>query len=178
MIKVLKENPRYLISDDAKIYDTKFNNREICMWVDNTGYLQCNLYDEFGNKVYRRVHRLVAETFIPNPLNLPQVNHKDGNKLNCAVYNLEWATNSENAQHAYDCGLYEFPHLNSYPIKLFRYGEYISTYKSIRALDRITGLNRKTVTSMLKGSKHGEYNNCRFEYAVEGQSTNEMVRVV
>ncbi len=178
MIKVLKENHRYLVSDDGKIYDTKYGNREICIWIDNTGYLQCNLYDEFGNKVYRRVHRLVAETFIPNPLNLPQVNHKNGNKLDCKVNNLEWATNSENTQHAYDCGLYEFPYLNNYPVKLFRDGLYISTYRSIRALNRFTGLNRKTVTSILKNGIDKDYNNCRFEYAVEGQSTIKMVRII
>ena len=47
-----------------------------------------------------RINRLVAKAFIPNPLELPQVNHKDGNKDNNSVSNLEWATNSENSRHA------------------------------------------------------------------------------
>jgi hypothetical protein len=47
------------------------------------------------------IHRLVAETFIPNPNNLPQVNHKDGNVHNNAISNLEWVTNRQNTEHAY-----------------------------------------------------------------------------
>lgn len=53
------------------------------------------------------VHKAIAETFIPNPDNKPQVNHIDGNKQNNAIENLEWATISENTLHAFVNGLYD-----------------------------------------------------------------------
>lgn len=49
------------------------------------------------------VHRLVAETFLPNPDELPEINHIDGNKKNNAITNLEWVSRSENLNHAYKC---------------------------------------------------------------------------
>jgi len=55
------------------------------------------------------VHRMVAITFIPNPEELPQVNHKDGNKLNNEVNNLEWVSCGDNQRHAYNTGLKREP---------------------------------------------------------------------
>ena len=67
-------------------------------------YLQVQL-NKNGKGVTRTIHRLVAESFIHNPDRKPEVNHKDGNKLNNNTYNLEWVTSSENQQHACDTGL-------------------------------------------------------------------------
>ena len=71
------------------------------------GYLQLNFSrnDGTGKSDTILVHRLIAMTFIPNPNDLPEVNHKDGNKQNNHVSNLEWCTYSENGKHAHKMGL-------------------------------------------------------------------------
>lgn len=63
------------------------------------GYLRVDLYDENGKRKHFKVHRLVAQAFIENPDGKPQVNHKDGNKHNNSVTNLEWVTDAENKDH-------------------------------------------------------------------------------
>lgn len=68
------------------------------------GYVKVNLKID-GNSNSRLIHRLVAETFIPNPENKPEVNHKNGIKNDNRVGNLEWVTGEENRKHAYETGL-------------------------------------------------------------------------
>jgi|SRR5690606_20633361 len=67
--------------------------------VNRYGYCRCNLKKD-GVRYDFVIHRLVAEAFLPNPENKPQVNHKDGNKENNRLENLEWSTASENIVHA------------------------------------------------------------------------------
>lgn len=75
-------------------------------YTNESGYLCVGIYDsEKGQSVQYRVHRLVAEAFIPNPEGKRTVNHIDGNKQNNCVNNLEWATHSENIGHAIREGL-------------------------------------------------------------------------
>ncbi|CAM0029192.1 HNH endonuclease [Vibrio phage D529] len=68
------------------------------------GYWHVKIQTPDGRKT-AYLHRLVAEAFIPNPLNLPQVNHIDGNKDNNHYSNLEWCTQEDNNLHAKDTGL-------------------------------------------------------------------------
>lgn len=68
------------------------------------GYLFVSL-SKYGVTNTRYIHRLVAVAFIPNPHGLPEVNHKDGNKMNNVPDNLEWCTHQQNVMHAYENGL-------------------------------------------------------------------------
>ena len=96
----LKPKGKYYISDKGNFYST-FSNKCIKAQKDHKGYL----YVEIGRKKYK-VHRLVAKYFIPNPDNLPQVNHIDCDKTNNCVDNLEWCDNRYNYEHSLKTGTF------------------------------------------------------------------------
>ena len=93
----------YSIAKDGTILSL-LTDQYVKTSVDSNGYLKVMLWKD-GHSQTHRVHRLVAEQFIPNPNNLPVINHIDGNKQNPNVSNLEWCTQQENVQHAHDTGL-------------------------------------------------------------------------
>ena len=86
----------------------KFYKQEkiINQYYNGRGYMQVTIYNDIGKPKTIKVHRLVARAFIENKNNLPQVNHKDGNKLNNCIDNLEWITHKENIRHSYRTGLH------------------------------------------------------------------------
>lgn len=85
----------------AKVYNITTRTKK-----DGTKRTYKQAVAKYHGREYRKyVHRLIATALIPNPMNLPQVNHKNGNSLDNRVENLEWVTASQNRQHAYDIGL-------------------------------------------------------------------------
>lgn len=92
-----------------------FKGRVLGHYANSAGYKLVRLSDQSnGLRECARVHRLVAEAFIPNPESKPEVNHIDGNKYNSSLNNLEWVTSKENRIHAWRTGLRNRSHL---PVK-------------------------------------------------------------
>lgn len=93
---------RNVVGKDGVTYPKK--GKKLKPFVNKqTGYPQVDLWvNNKGTRYY--IHRLVAEAYIPNPENKPEVNHKNSNRQDCAISNLEWATSSENSIHAYTYG--------------------------------------------------------------------------
>lgn len=96
--KEINGYPNYQISNFGNVKSLK-NNKILKFSLEQ--YKRCSLYKEGKRKTFR-VHRLVANAFIPNPNNYKTVNHIDGNKYNNCVDNLEWCTLSYNIKHSYD----------------------------------------------------------------------------
>ena len=100
-MEIWKDIPRtkgeYKASNLGRIMTSK-TGRMLSFTVDHRGYERVRLF-KTGDKVFR-VHRLIAETFVPNPQSTEQVNHIDGNKRNNNASNLEWVSKIENMQHS------------------------------------------------------------------------------
>lgn len=102
IFKKLDINQNYSISSLGRVRNDKTN--KFLSPRDLRGYKRIYIYVN-GKATDLRIHRLVANAFIPNPNNKPQINHINGNRSDNCVTNLEWCTNAENQKHAYKIGL-------------------------------------------------------------------------
>ncbi len=102
MKDILEYPERYAITEDGRVY-SKLRDKFISHHIIN-GYPAIST-KVHGKSFCRYVHRLLAQAYIPNPYNLPLVNHKDGNKLNYSLPNLEWCSYQENTDHTISTGL-------------------------------------------------------------------------
>jgi hypothetical protein len=160
-------NGEYKISNYGKVMTTK-TGRILTPAIDACGYERVCLFKMDRRRRYKG-HRLVAITFIPNPDNKEQVNHKDGNKRNNSVDNLEWVTHKENMHHAKVTGLREGHQRFCESQKKRVIATHIESGKeivfdSILAAKRALGTNH--IQEVLKGLRY-EAKGYTFRYAKE-----------
>lgn len=143
----------YKVSNDGRVWSIK-SNKEMKI-QDNKGYsIVCLRKD--GKKKNCRVHRLVAQAFIPNPEDKPQVNHIDEDRSNNHVTNLEWATASENINH----GTRNIKHAEKLSVPINQYnmnGEFIKSFTSYTAVEKELGFNRTNVRNCAYGKHKHSY---------------------
>ena len=148
----------YAITLDGRVIN---NTTKKCKQpTDNhsgTGYLYVDLYKD-GKRYRKYVHRLVAEAYIPNPLNLPFVNHIDGDSKNNNFKNLEWCTAQQNVAHASNVlGVMKaYENANKKKMKKVMQidvakQKVVAIFDSIREAERQTGINSSYISQICRG---------------------------
>lgn len=138
--------------------NTKEGTSKILKQVNNSkdpsnNYLIVTLVAEDGTRRNRPIHRLMCETFLENPENKAHVNHKDGDKLNNTLSNLEWATEKENSQHAVDLGLSSYGHLEKQVHQYTLSGNYLASFRSDAHAEEVTKVAKQNISKVTLGKR-------------------------
>lgn len=174
MEKIINDFPNYKINNLGQVFSNyKYKTaipcntwREVKPVLDKgTGYYLVTLVNN-GVRKNQYIHRLLAQNFIPNSLNKPQVNHIDGNKQNNALSNLEWVTAKENSRHAVDIGLCD-ERRKKQEVAIIQYdlqGNTVAEHVSIHEAGRTTGIAWQNISKVVRGIRktaggyHWSYN--------------------
>ena len=162
MWKVLNKYPHYSIDECGKVKRNSSTNkdslgrvinykeRELKIQLDKDGYQVVTLVYGLEKPKVCKVHRLVAETFIPNPDNLPCVNHKDEDKTNNSVDNLEWCTYQYN--NSYNDKGKRISATKSIPVYQFDLnGNLIKEWKSMKEAGKSLGIDEANISAACSG---------------------------
>lgn len=172
-LMVLKINePRvkdyYYVSDNGEVY-SNFSGEmlELKYRYDKDGYRDISLQIKDGRRIAFKIHRLVALTFIPNSNNFPVINHKDCNKENNNIDNLEWTTISYNTQHAYDNNLINHGRIRKVKMTNIITGDMI-IFDAMKDVCDYFNYSVSSISKMCSGKlnpyKKGRLANIKFEY--------------
>jgi hypothetical protein len=160
-VKINGYNGVYEISSLGNVISNNFGKKKILKHgIMTSGYKMVSLKKDGKQKMFS-IHRLLAIAFIDNPNTYPQVNHKDGNKLNNDLSNLEWCTRSQNIQHMYDSGLKTYIPLHNKG----KFGKDHNRSKSVRCIEtgvvygsmseagRLLNINHSSVSWSIKNKR-------------------------
>ena len=148
--KVYPKNENYLVSDTGLIKSVRYNKLLIPKKTWD-GYLRIQIWNH-NKSHFISWHRVVAETWIPNPENKPFVNHKDCNRSNNCFANLEWCTQKENINYSQKIN-------SSYNDRIKEVQQFdknnklLATYKSISDASRITGIKVSSISYSANGQR-------------------------
>ena len=148
---------RLLVSDQGRIKSLLRDGRILKPTVDNKGYMRIRVTLD-RKKLSFKVHRLVAEAFLDNQNNLPQVNHINGDKTDNRACNLEWISNKDNANHAIRSGLWDSVFAGALKENRKRMkpviatdGNTVLTFRSVSDAER--SFNSRHIADVLKGKR-------------------------
>ena len=152
ILKPIENFDGYFISNLGNVYSENGHQRvQMRTWIDSRGNYESVYLSCAGKRKIFLVHRLVAMAFIPNPNNLPEVNHKDKNKKNNVVTNLEWCTRKENLKDSY---LTMSPNRNFQKCKLYVddkcVGEFDGVIRAARFAKEQYGASESSLEKYLK----------------------------
>ena len=146
----------YQVSNLGRVKSIRYGKERILKPLRyNCGYFVVNLWKN-GERNQYLVHRLVCQSFIPNPNNLPQVNHKDENKENNSVENLEWCT----AKYNYNFGTINQRRAEKLSKPVLQYtksGEFVREWKSTHDVQRNLGYAGSSISRCCRGKLKSAY---------------------
>lgn len=168
----IKDFPDYYATDSGDVYSRNYERtgriKKLVPVKSKNGYLRVCLHKD-KKQFNRSVHRLIAETFIPNPENKQQVNHKNGIKFDNRVENLEWCSGSENVKHAFRVlnRIHPRPNKNKFgkdnPLSKgcvqIKNGRVIAEFDGLSEAERVTGICHAGISACCRGkiSNSGGY---------------------
>ena len=142
----------YQVSNKGRVKSLKWGKERILRPRDNgRGYLRVQLTKENTSK-HIRVHRLVARAFIPNPHNLPEINHIDENKKNNSVENLEWCDRRYNVNYGT-----RNERVSRKILQYSKSGEFIREWQGAREVERVLGIDNSHINACCRGKQKSAY---------------------